>query len=813
MKTHHVSLVMAALVVANVSVARELSPEQALDRARPSVSTLGLKSDASSPQTLQMTVDSDNRPAVYLFSNTSGSFLVLPADDAAPAVLGYGDSGSFSPSTVPPALHWWLGEYAKEIAMLRTSATEPVSEPGEGPVGFPDIPPILSTLWNQTSPYNLLAPEVNGEHCPAGCVATAMAQVMKHWNYPETGQGSNSYTPGGYVNQTLTLDFFTISFQWDLMTDSYSASSTSQQQNAVATLMYACGVAVDMNYSPNSSGSNYELAAEALVNNFKYDKGLRDLSRNYFGIDDWTGLIYNELKDGRPVLYAGRNENGGHAFVCDGYRTDGYFHFNWGWGGYSNGYFLVTALNPKDQGVGGSVGGYNLSQNILVGVQPETGNSEYHPVVEFMSDFEVASEEYQRAEGEAVQFLDTRGIYNNSLGGLSLVLGVKLVDEQGNVAYIGAEAVSNVRKGQGIRNYSIPIEQFPTTGTYSVTPAVKVEGEPHWFDAYVKLRNQREYTLQATPTSLTFIPTAEPTIILKDLKLNTSLYPGRKCAITATIINNSQEEYLGQVYPVLEQDNYEVAQAEVIEVNLEPGQQQEYEWVCSFYSSLPPGTYTLCMLDSDARRVGKGITVTVEEAPTAEPEPYVASVTINGKQALGTTEQTPVEVDLSNVEITMTVGCNAGYYSQVVNGAVWYDVSRGIEGLGGRFIGINAGQTADITVTHDLSGLEREHTYLLYVKGEQSGAIGDPVYFRADPASGITPVDAPDSFTIYTDGLTLHAAAPEPIVRLTLTNMAGMEILRTAEQTVDVSRLPRGIYIVTARTASGTPCTAKLHLP
>lgn len=399
MKTRTLCLALASLLAVNLLSARELTPSQALSRATPQLKAMSSGTATDTPE-LQLTLEHNGRPTVYLFSSPDNGFLVLPADDAVrAAVLAYGDGSPHSPQgTIPESMRWWLSQYSEEVAAV-AAASVSEEEPGTGPVGRPEIAPLVSTLWNQTSPYNLLTPEVDGENCPTGCVATAMAQVMKKWNYPAKGTGQHSYFPGGYVTGELSVDFSSVSYDWQSMTDTYSASSPQQSIDAVATLMYSCGVAVNMSYGPNSSGSNYELASNALVSYFGYDKGIRDLSRMYFGIEDRTNLIYDELAAGRPVLYGGRNDNGGHAFVCDGYRPDGYFHFNWGWGGYSNGYFLVMALNPSDQGVGGSVGGYNLGQTIIVGIQPAVAGSEVIPVIEFMSDFDISQDSYQRIEG------------------------------------------------------------------------------------------------------------------------------------------------------------------------------------------------------------------------------------------------------------------------------------------------------------------------------------------------------------------------------------------------------------------------------
>ncbi len=192
-----------------------------------------------------------------------------------------------------------------------------------------------------------------------------MAQVMYYWKYPEKGTG----TVTARVNdiQTAPIDLSTITFDWDNMTDTYDQSSTPAQKKAVAALMKACGYSVDMGYTVDESGAQTINLAKALVENFGYNENITFLQRNYFSGQDWNNLVYGELKAGRPVLYSGASITGSHQFVCDGYDGNGYFHINWGWGGMSDGYFLLEALNPGAQGTGGSAGGYNYAQTIKIG--------------------------------------------------------------------------------------------------------------------------------------------------------------------------------------------------------------------------------------------------------------------------------------------------------------------------------------------------------------------------------------------------------------------------------------------------------------
>ena len=814
MEKHIITAICLGLLSASMAGARELTPSEALDRALPSLKLSSASGRSAEAHELISTIRSEGHPAVYIFStDATGGYLILPASDAVgTTVLGYSEQGKLVPDAMPDNMAWWLDVYARQIAAAEAGSDSGDVDvpPGAYPIGKPEIAPLVKTTWNQTAPYNEMCPEANGEHCPTGCVASAMAQVMKVWNYPATGSGSNTYYPSATIGEDISLDFSTVTFEWDAMKNSYASSETGAAVDAVAELMYSCGVAVNMNYAPNQSASNYTLALNALYKYFNYDKGMRELARNYFELEQWNELIYNELSQGRPVLYGGSNENGGHAFVCDGYRPDGYFHFNWGWGGNGDGYFIVTDLYPQYAGVGASLGGYNLNQTIIVGIQPPVSGSEFLPVMEFMSDFTIQDPSYARKQGVAVEMYDMRGIYNMSLSNIDMIMGLKLTDETGTVTYIPGSETLNMVKGEGIRSYPLDAGNFPSEGTYTVSPVVKVEGSQTWHDAYVKMANVREYTLTATTDSLLFAPVDEATVSQHGLAIETSLDPGKYCVISATLTNSGDEEYYRNISPVLVKGNVQVAEAEALAIDLGPESSSEYEWITYFSSGVAPGAYTLYLVDNSGKRIGSGIAVTVKEAPAEAGKAVVTGVTIGGKNAFANSVQAPTLTDLSHFVTTMTVEGTQGYFGEIVNGAVWYDATRGVIGLGGRFVGLDPGQKADITVEHDLSSLEPDHVYYLYVKGQVSGALGDPVYFKADPAAGIVQVDAPEKITAYSDGTTLHVGAPDPVMSVEIYTFGGVRVAEGSNAYMDISRLAPGIYAVKVSTTTATS-TVKLR--
>jgi len=326
----------------------------------------------------------------YVFAGTNG-FVIVAGDDNVSPILGYSYEGTFVADNMPPNLTAWLEGYKNEIRYVIENeifATEQIRKEwndyydGNLPKmrKGTSVLPLLSTQWNQNPYYNDLCPGNGSSKTVTGCVATAMAQVMKYWEYPITGTGFRSYNCSPFG--TLNANFGATTYEWASMPVRLTSSSSSIQRNAVATLMYHCGVSVNMQYDYASNGGSGAFtlggapsAEHALKTYFGYKNTLSGKSKSNYSDANWINLLKTELDEGRPMLYAGYGSAGtsGHAFVCDGYDENNKFHFNWGWGGTNDGYFLLTSLNPGSGGAGG--GGYNFTYNqrALIGIEPPQG--------------------------------------------------------------------------------------------------------------------------------------------------------------------------------------------------------------------------------------------------------------------------------------------------------------------------------------------------------------------------------------------------------------------------------------------------------
>lgn len=382
-------LLLTLLMGLMTATARNISEAEAAQRAALYLQRCQHGMPASSASlTLVHTLHTvEAAPAVYVFTRSSGGYVIASADDRAYPVLAYSDSGTFSEADMPENMRAWLQHYADEIASLDAEQT-PTTAQGVKPMArtiFPtaeikdEVAPLLgATKWDQGMPYFQYCPTTTGTngqttHCFTGCAATAIGQIMYHHRHPAQGTGSHQYRSNTY-GFSLSSDFSQHTYDWDNMLPTYTSSYTDAQGEAVALLLSDVGIAAEMDYSPKGSGTYNALIAQALVNNFSYDKGLRLLERCIYTQAEWNDIVKAELSQGRPVYMTGANGEAGHAFVCDGYNDSDFFHINWGWSGKSNDYFRLSALDPAEQGAGGSSAGYNNQQNILIGVKPSAGS-------------------------------------------------------------------------------------------------------------------------------------------------------------------------------------------------------------------------------------------------------------------------------------------------------------------------------------------------------------------------------------------------------------------------------------------------------
>ncbi len=309
---------------------------------------------------------SDSTPSIYVFNVDGGGFVVVSAEEKVKPILAYSTNGSFDVENMAPGFNFTLTSYQDEIEFVRKNniaATDDIKKEwsmveSKGRITenrSAGVGPLLTTTWNQNYPYNSLCPEDtagHGGHVYAGCVATAMSQVMHYWGYPTQGDGTHTYTPFNwsyeqtYMYEEQTANFGETYYNFDLMPNYLDSLSTEEEIYYVALLQWHCGISVDMMYSPEGSGAYSSDVPYAVNNYFGYNyPDLLDMW--YYNNDEWAEALKMELDELRPMYYSGSDDGGagGHAFVCDGYDENNFFHFNWGWGGRDDAFCAVGALN------------------------------------------------------------------------------------------------------------------------------------------------------------------------------------------------------------------------------------------------------------------------------------------------------------------------------------------------------------------------------------------------------------------------------------------------------------------------------------
>ena len=430
MRKVYISII--ALLVSATLFAGRVSPEDAAVVANHFMNVApaqanGIRKAAPVKRMVRKAINTAAEPQYYLYENADGEgWVIIAANDAVTPVLAYSETGHFRTDNMPANLRRWMGKYDTFIQRVETDGVVAAEETqaewkalrqsARKAKATTIVAPLIQTTWDQAAPYNNLCPGSGRNKAYTGCVATAMAQVMNYWQWPKKGTGSHSYQPVmdiydeyGEVQETITIypgkltaDFGNTTYDWANMKNSYSGSSNTAQKTAVATLMLHCGVATEMMYGGDDydgSGTyttNYQdstdtqCAENALWRHFRYNKDsivsyIRD-GYEYEGWtyyekwrdEDWTAMLKAELDKHHPIMYDGAGyddegeSTGGHSFICDGYDSNDYFHFNWGWSGENDGFFALDNLVPESGGAGGGSYDFNDEQAVIIGIVPDS---------------------------------------------------------------------------------------------------------------------------------------------------------------------------------------------------------------------------------------------------------------------------------------------------------------------------------------------------------------------------------------------------------------------------------------------------------
>ena len=326
-----------------------------------------------------LTKAGEEQPPFYIFNRAGGGFVMVAADDACLPILAYSFTNAFrQDADMPPGLQDWLDDLADQVQLARAASAderatalrkwEAVFVPTKAGDGYRPSVEHETPLWGQRAPFNSLAPEVKGNKAVAGCVPVAMSMLARFFRYPTAGKGSlpsYSYTADSGGSVTIPGKTLGDPYDWANMKMDYSAGYTQAEADAVARLVYDCGVMVQAHYDKSTSANTFNMARKA-IDYLGYDASATGLSRAYFPDEVWLDILKEELQD-HPVIYSAHDEDNGHAFLLDGYDERGYLRVNWGWYGDNNGYYALSAFVPKPELK------YTLDHSAIFGLVPDHG--------------------------------------------------------------------------------------------------------------------------------------------------------------------------------------------------------------------------------------------------------------------------------------------------------------------------------------------------------------------------------------------------------------------------------------------------------
>lgn len=815
----NITLLLTALVVSISAHGAPLSPDEALGRVR--VNTQGLQRMSTSAMKLVYTGQETAHPAYYVFSapeQANGGYVIASADDLAVPVLGYVEDGVFDYATLPPQLQWWLGEYASQIEWVRGQRV-----PAPGMVvgaGRPYREPIASMVharWDQSAPYNDLCPVYSTGKTVTGCVATAMAQILRFWEYPAKGTGSHSYTYNGITN---SFDFGNTTFQWKEMPFILTDNWTTANNVAVSTLMRACGVAVDMQYNVSSeggSGAYSEDVAPALIQYFSYAPSTKHRHRGGYGLYEWEDLIYSSLEHGCPVYYHGQGSNGGHAFVVDGYGDNGYFHLNWGWSGSSNGYFLLTALDPATLGIGGGGGGFNWSQGAIIDLRPNFTGSTEEPYIYSSVDYTLS------LSSKTVTY--NGGAYNY---GNSAINGVRYGFTFTNAAGKDWNAFYgfsyNLNKLYGLKSYSATIPADLPAGEYYVNPCFSIPDPAGGsnrivYEMAASPRLKNKYILEiGTGGTAELFEFTEQEIEVPSFKVTTPLYSGSHFGINAQLHNPAGTEIYKQVFIgwFSGSSNSFNGVGDAIMIDIPRGETHTMDMaieVPSRVKSTPTSTY---IMSPGSFKIALMVNNGTTSNPVYERISDMVPVTINSAQSSvglassNFTISNAGSVHASDIHISTTLRGTGGYYSEPIYVFILDGSSQKAMHLTPvQFINSGESKTLDFSFPFDAGEKDHQYRILLNYRSGNSLKYLDNAYFTVG-TTGVDVISGADTgVTVAVDGNSAIAVAPSSVTGVELYTLQGLRQTVAVEvtdniATINLQGISRGIYLIRIHTSEGT---------
>lgn len=470
---------------------------------------------------LVSSVCSEDEHGLYIYSNKSSNngFLILAADDQKDVLVGYSSMGRADMDEMPEALKYLIANRGTNdgCAYIKDAKV---------------IPPMITTKWHQGTPYNGSLPKVDDSPCLTGCVGVAMGQIVNYHRYPTNPIGEVSYYwAGGMRNYSVDLSEY--AFDFDNIIDDYEVDSATEAQiKAMNDLIYCCASSVESNWGLSVTTAQSKLLPEKLIKHFDYSNESGVVNSKFFTVSEWSSLLYSQLEKGLPVVISANKVSAeiGHAFICDGYDGNGYFHINWGWGGNFDGFFNISSLYTYDPNVDFSSEGFGKNQVAMINLFPKDKAIE-PSVVCTSSDFRVS-----KADSRALQIICRD---RSQCSKQKVKFGIRMTEiNNGTTLYI-EKGDNNYVDIYGWRQ-DIPDEM--EDGIYQIIPVVHVCETDKWEDIYTNMKD-RKCLAEVVDNQLTLIDMNEP----DDLQIMDAVFPdaifyNMPFSATAKLVNNSQHD-------------------------------------------------------------------------------------------------------------------------------------------------------------------------------------------------------------------------------------------------------------------------------
>jgi hypothetical protein len=761
-------------------------------------------------------------PPYYIYNIGDGKgFVVLSGDDATKTVLGYSDEGSFQVDRMPDNLNHWLNFYQQEIEAVRAASAAASTSTGVSTAasGSVAVAPLLGDIkWNQSEPYNLKCPldAPSGLRTLAGCVAVAMAQIMRYHRWPVTGTGTHSYTDGTYGLQSVDLSKTT--YDWNLMLGSYTSSSTETEEAAVSTFIYQCGVTVDMDYSTTGSASTIAKASEALVSHFGYDSEIQRYERPNYTSQEWNNLIKNELNNSRPVYFSANSDAGGHAFVVDGYDSNDLFHINWGWGGMSNGYFELSSLSTNNPGEVGAAPEFCYFQSILANIhRADAVNKSTNQIVVYKNGL--------TASVKSVAKINTSSF---TMSFSFANVGTNNVQSRWGIGYMktGSTMPTKLVEYSSSTYTSIPATQvysytftisnptaLATAGVYRLYPIYLPKDSVNWsiMRGTTALNNCMIVTVASNNGAATFVPDlTSPSLELTNTSQpQTNLYQNKAVNVDVSFRNNGIEFFSRVGISLVNKSNPNDRSFLCESKVLVPAGD-----TCTFHLSgtvtSPPGNYYL-QVQFDSTNSNSTLNYKTfapvylnNQSVTVLPQPGQPQLQLN--QVISMAEGTTI-TRTDTVQLTLDITNKGGFFdSRLVAFVFPKGGGKSLTSLG-KYVYLDSLETKNILLNGTIDLEDGDYSIYLYQLLNNAWMSLTPYgmaslnFTVSSLPSVVRPTIRSNDLRIHQEGNRILAETDAEILRWNCYDLTGRLVCQQKRQNyLDKGPLPAGIYLMQLRT-------------